>query len=195
MTVLDYGCGSGILGLAALKFGATQVTATDIDRDSLLSALRNAEMNELKISVFLADEIIQSNSSLVNDSGDDSSQNDEKFILLDPNKGHVILNETGADPLNASGVEVGQASFPSVVELQNKQFDLVVANIYAPVLVRLAERLSHYVSHNGKLALSGIKNAQAEKIVDVYRKYFNQVTIEGIEGEWILISCSEKIIL
>ena len=30
-TVLDYGCGSGILAIAAAKFGATDVTAVDID--------------------------------------------------------------------------------------------------------------------------------------------------------------------
>ncbi|WP_289460365.1 50S ribosomal protein L11 methyltransferase, partial [Klebsiella pneumoniae] len=29
--VLDYGCGSGILAIAAAKFGATQVMAVDID--------------------------------------------------------------------------------------------------------------------------------------------------------------------
>jgi ribosomal protein L11 methyltransferase len=36
-SILDYGCGSAILALAALKFGSTSAVGVDIDRDSLVS--------------------------------------------------------------------------------------------------------------------------------------------------------------
>lgn len=43
--VIDYGCGSGILGIAALKLGATQVYAVDHEQDALISTRLNAQKN------------------------------------------------------------------------------------------------------------------------------------------------------
>jgi ribosomal protein L11 methyltransferase len=43
--VIDYGCGSGILGIAALKLGAAHVTAVDLDPQALLAARDNAIRN------------------------------------------------------------------------------------------------------------------------------------------------------
>ena len=41
-TVLDFGCGSGILGIASLALGASQVTAVDIDEHALTATRDNA---------------------------------------------------------------------------------------------------------------------------------------------------------
>lgn len=46
-TVIDYGCGSGILSLAALKLGAQQVYAVDIDQQALQATQNNAFTNAL----------------------------------------------------------------------------------------------------------------------------------------------------
>jgi ribosomal protein L11 methyltransferase len=46
-TVIDYGCGSGILGIAALKLGAAHVMALDIDPQALLATRENAIRNEV----------------------------------------------------------------------------------------------------------------------------------------------------
>jgi len=43
--VIDYGCGSGILGLAALKLGARRVYAVDIDPQALFATRDNAARN------------------------------------------------------------------------------------------------------------------------------------------------------
>jgi ribosomal protein L11 methyltransferase len=43
--VIDYGCGSGILAIAAAKLGATAVSAVDIDPQALLATQDNAERN------------------------------------------------------------------------------------------------------------------------------------------------------
>jgi ribosomal protein L11 methyltransferase len=44
-TVLDFGCGSGILALAALKLGAARVVGVDNDPQALLATADNAERN------------------------------------------------------------------------------------------------------------------------------------------------------
>lgn len=46
-TVLDYGCGSGILAIAAAKLGASTLVATDIDPQALEATQENARRNEL----------------------------------------------------------------------------------------------------------------------------------------------------
>ncbi|WP_346797881.1 50S ribosomal protein L11 methyltransferase [Halomonas sp. Bachu 37] len=46
-TVLDVGCGSGILAIAALKLGAQSADATDIDPQALQASRDNAERNEI----------------------------------------------------------------------------------------------------------------------------------------------------
>jgi ribosomal protein L11 methyltransferase len=44
-SVIDYGCGSGILGLAALKLGAARVVAVDLDPQALQATRDNAMAN------------------------------------------------------------------------------------------------------------------------------------------------------
>lgn len=44
-TVLDFGCGSGVLAIAALLLGAERAIATDIDPQALLATQANAELN------------------------------------------------------------------------------------------------------------------------------------------------------
>ena len=43
--VMDFGCGSGILGIGALLLGASDVTAMDIDSQAIQATTRNAEAN------------------------------------------------------------------------------------------------------------------------------------------------------
>lgn len=47
--VLDYGCGSGILGIGAAKFGAADIDAVDIDEAAVISTRQNAEANQVKL--------------------------------------------------------------------------------------------------------------------------------------------------
>ena len=43
--ILDYGCGSGILAIAALKLGAKSATGVDIDEQALIASKENAHRN------------------------------------------------------------------------------------------------------------------------------------------------------
>jgi ribosomal protein L11 methyltransferase len=55
-TVLDYGCGSGILAIAAKKLGASKVVGTDIDAQAIQASLYNAEQNAVQASFYHANE-------------------------------------------------------------------------------------------------------------------------------------------
>jgi ribosomal protein L11 methyltransferase len=46
--VIDYGCGSGVLGIAAARLGAAEVHAFDIDPQALIATLDNARANEVE---------------------------------------------------------------------------------------------------------------------------------------------------
>ncbi|WP_326533496.1 50S ribosomal protein L11 methyltransferase [Pseudorhodoferax sp.] len=53
--VLDYGCGSGILAIAAAKHGAAEVDAVDIDEAAVLATGDNARANEVQLRAGLPD--------------------------------------------------------------------------------------------------------------------------------------------
>lgn len=53
-TVLDYGCGSGILAIAALKLGAAAATGVDIDPRALEAARYNSQRNGVALEVMNA---------------------------------------------------------------------------------------------------------------------------------------------
>ena len=57
--VIDYGCGSGILAIAALKLGAMRVIGIDIDPQAIQASLDNAERNNVseKIELYLAKDL------------------------------------------------------------------------------------------------------------------------------------------
>ncbi|TXT40256.1 MAG: ribosomal protein L11 methyltransferase [Comamonadaceae bacterium] len=55
--VLDYGCGSGILAIAAAKFGATNVDAVDIDPAAVESSLLNAQANHVLVNAGLPEAV------------------------------------------------------------------------------------------------------------------------------------------
>ncbi len=56
-SVLDYGCGSGILAIAAAKFGAAQVVGVDIDPDAVQSTRANAAENQVAVQAGLPDSV------------------------------------------------------------------------------------------------------------------------------------------
>lgn len=80
--VLDYGCGSGILGVGALLLGAKQVLAVDIDPQAVLATRQNAKLNgvEDKLLAFLPEEFVE-------------------FIKTNPSQINVITANILAKPL------------------------------------------------------------------------------------------------
>lgn len=60
LSVLDYGCGSGILAMVAKKLEARQVVGVDIDPQAIESARYNSERNQCEIDYYLPEDFARS---------------------------------------------------------------------------------------------------------------------------------------
>jgi ribosomal protein L11 methyltransferase len=63
--ILDYGCGSGILAIAAAKLGAAHVDAVDVDPQAVETTLANARANGISMNATLPDALTDSEYDLV----------------------------------------------------------------------------------------------------------------------------------
>jgi len=67
-TVIDVGCGSGILSIAAAKLGASHIVAVDTDHPSVVSTLKNAQANQVENKIEIGEgsvtEILNKNFSI-----------------------------------------------------------------------------------------------------------------------------------
>lgn len=125
--ILDYGCGSGILGIAALRLRGAQAVGADIDDKALQAARANAERNGVPLQL-----------------------------------------QHSAQPLEA-------------------QFDFVIANILTNPLCVLAPLLAGRVAPGGRLALSGVLDAQTERVIEAYAPFI-ELAVESIRDGWALLS-------
>jgi ribosomal protein L11 methyltransferase len=55
--IIDYGCGSGILGISALKLGARKAIGIDIDPQARLASSENAHFNQVEFNVYAPEEL------------------------------------------------------------------------------------------------------------------------------------------
>jgi ribosomal protein L11 methyltransferase len=85
-TVLDVGCGSGVLAISAIRLGARSATGVDIDADALANAADNVTLNDLAASVRL-------------EQGDFRAISSPSQVVLANLTGHVLTHS--AAPLAA----------------------------------------------------------------------------------------------
>jgi ribosomal protein L11 methyltransferase len=64
-TLLDYGCGSGILAIAARMLGAGKTLAVDIDEQAVQSTRYNAQVNRVELDAMLPDALADGQFQLV----------------------------------------------------------------------------------------------------------------------------------
>ena len=138
--VIDVGCGSGILSIAALKLGAKTVLGVDIDIESVKNSRENADTNGV---------------------GDE-----------------LILGQ-------GSVTEVLSGSF------QFKSAPLVVANILAPIIIRLFDAgLADLIEPNGEIILSGILAHQAESVIAAGQAKGLKRSDQRQIGDWVALTMS-----
>lgn len=113
--VIDYGCGSGILGLAALKLGAKHVLAVDNDPQALEATQYNAERNavyspQLRVSLPGAVGDQKADLLIANILAKPLIDMAPCFEKLVKSQGKILLSGILADQINAV-IEVYQATF------------------------------------------------------------------------------------
>jgi ribosomal protein L11 methyltransferase len=64
-SVLDYGCGSGILAIAALKLGAASATGVDVDAQAVQASRDNAMANQVDAQFYLPDGALKQQADIV----------------------------------------------------------------------------------------------------------------------------------
>lgn len=139
-TVIDVGCGSGILSIAALKLGAQTALGVDTDIESVKNSRENADKNGIG----------------------------EEFI-------------------------VGQGSVTEVLEgkFPFKIAPLVVANILAPIIIRLFDDgLADLAEPGGTVILSGIMQGQEQKVIEAAQAKGLAMNERKQMGDWVALSLS-----
>jgi len=135
--VIDVGCGSGILSVAALKLGASHALAVDIDEESVKATLEAAAANGV-----------------------------------------------------AAGVEAGQGSVEEIKKgsFSLKQAPLVLANILAPVLIRLFEGgMADLISPGGVIVLAGILDEQGQSVKASAEAQGLTFVEQRRSGDWVAL--------
>jgi ribosomal protein L11 methyltransferase len=80
VSVLDYGCGSAILGLASLLYGARTAAGIDIDIDALRSAKNNCLLNKLHMDLYCTADVESPSSWPVSPNGVEKGDEDFRDI-------------------------------------------------------------------------------------------------------------------
>jgi len=141
LSVIDVGCGSGILSIAALKLGATKVLGVDIDEESVKNSRENADTNGV------GDELILGVGSV-------------------------------------SEILEGKFAF--------KQAPLVVANILAPVIIRLFDAgLADLIEEHGVIVLSGILFEQEQSVIETGQAKGLHLNERRQIGDWVALTMSK----
>ena len=70
--------------------------------------------------------------------------------------------------------------------------DVVVANITADVLVRLAEKINQIVKKDGKVLLSGILDISLENVIKTYENAGFKVINQINDKEWYALTLEPK---
>ena len=162
-TMCDYGCGSGILALTALRFGAACAVGIDIDPDCVRAAERNRASNGF---------------------GD----NEARFYLPSLDAGGDASSIAYVNKRFTSAPE-GVAPFPGD-ELPS---DVVVANILLRPLLALRDTILERVRPGGALAMSGVRVDQVDDVLGAYASSFETATVDREVDGWVLIECRGKL--
>ena len=131
-TVLDVGCGSGILAILSALLRAREVVGVDVDPLAVETTVANAELNGLS---------------------------------------HVVTARQGSVPL-----------------AEPREFDLVIANLIAGVLIDLAPDLAATVSPGGgRFLASGIFNEREAEVRAAFVSAGLMVVGSRTDGDWIVL--------
>ena len=144
LSVLDIGCGSGILSILSLVLGAGDASAVDIDSAAIHVAYENAALNGIG--------------------------KDTYFVT----SGNIL------------------ESNPFVGTPADKEYDIVVANIVADVIIPLSASVSQFMKRDGLFLCSGIIENRIGDVLSALSENGFKVLEKRQDGEWFAILCEKE---
>jgi len=178
-TVLDLGCGSGILSVIACLLGANSALGVDIDPNSAKIAKENAAMNAVPNERYnaVAGNVL-----------------DEDFAAglpqgLPKNAG-FSRNFLGKRRNN----EACELFGPNLSENEQSGvcFDVVVANIISDIIIKIAAPTRDLVAENGVFIVSGIILERLDEVKAALEAAGFEVKNVQTEKDWVVLVCEVK---
>ena len=142
--ILDVGCGSGILGMLAVKFGARYSVGTDLDPCAIDATYENMEVNGIT--------------------------RDQYEVMI----GNIIDDKAVQDKVGYN------------------EYDIVVANILADVLVPLTPVIVNQLKPGGIYITSGIIDDKEETVVRCVEEAGLEVLEVTYQGEWVSVTARKN---
>lgn len=159
--ILDIGCGSGILTIAALKLGASHATATDIDSVAVQVAAENLQLNHIPDSQY----------QLFTGDLTGGSATDHSYTFTAPQA------ENTSPDSRSLAAKLGGG------------YDIVVANILADVIIPLSGVVRPLMNKDALFISSGIIHTKADEVeISLCNNGFSILAKETL-GEWVAFIC------
>ncbi|MCM1246387.1 MAG: 50S ribosomal protein L11 methyltransferase, partial [Roseburia sp.] len=169
--ILDVGCGSGILAIAALKLGASYAAATDIDPVAVGAAGENMRVNHIP----------EQNFRLVTGDLIQNAAQDHSYTFHPPGKN---IGQPASSAANASDPEN-----KTLREKLGNGYDLVVANILADVIIPLSGVIRPYMKEDALFISSGIIDTKADEVEKALTEHHFHILRKETLGEWVCFIC------
>jgi ribosomal protein L11 methyltransferase len=162
-TVTDFGCGSGILAIAALKLGAASAVGVDNDPQALTASADNAQRNGVadRLTVFLPEDFNAPTADVHGSTG-------------------AAGGRSGSPASSAACASMHVAGCAGAAEV-------FIANILAGPLGELAPVFARAARPGAPFAISGILNGQQDELLQRYAEWFEDLQVD-LREDWVRIS-------
>ena len=188
LTLMDVGCGSGILSIASVLLGASFVHGLDIDPQAVEASIINADVNGIKEDklLFSCGNLLAGNmiaENYINNVNSDNSEDIKKKIekaSLGSGISSVLTPEEAARMVDIEG--------GTVDSVPKRKYDIVVANILADVIIPLSSVIEEYMEDGGVFIASGISESRIDDVkIALMNNGFTIIDSEQ-ENEWFALA-------
>jgi ribosomal protein L11 methyltransferase len=178
LVFLDYGSGSGILGMSAAKVHPqlSKIVGIDLDVDACLIANANARINHIDMRNYLPplEWFVGTNE------GNEDSES--KSLVY---KAYARVGDHSAVVWSSDEGDEQASPFPLC--------DVCVANILAAPLMQLAPLLLKLLRPGAKLGMSGILASQEENVIRAFEEagFGNVHRPQPVQAGWVLLQAEK----